>query len=125
MDFYQDDLFKSLTSQLLKEPFALEKDLKNKDLALACEITQEAWESPKPKTESLENVRALICLLLCHLDLAGLTDFPKGKLVNFIKTETTPHRAVTALLKIESALSEAKAELGLFGELVSEDKKAA
>lgn len=125
MDFYQDDLFKTLTSQLLKEPFAQEKDLKNKDLALACEVTQEAWESQNPKTESLENVRALICLLLSHLDLAGLTDFPKGKLVNFIKTETPSQRAVNAMLKIESALNEAKAELGFFNELVSDDKKAA
>lgn len=125
MDFYQDELFKSLTTQLLKEPFAIEQDLKNLDLASACNLIQEAWKSETPKTESLENVRALICLLLSHLDLAGLTDFPQGKLDNFVILDSTPHKAVDALVKAEAALKEAKAELGIFSDFISTDKKAA
>lgn len=125
MDFYQDELFKTLVTQLLNEPFALEQDLKNLDLASACKLTQEARESLAPQTDSLENVRALLLLVLCHLDLTGLTDFPRGKLGNFVTEEPSSKKIVAALLKAEAALNEAKAELSVFPDFSSVDKKAA
>jgi len=125
MDFYKDEIFRSLVTQLLQEPFATQNEFENKDLFSACQTVLELSGTAVTSNDSLEKTRALISLVLCHLDLAMVQDFPKGKLSVF-KNPISPNEVQSrALSKIEEALREARLELGLFSETPDFDKKAA
>lgn len=125
MDFYQDDLFKSLVVQILNEPFAVTHGFDEKDLFTACELILETQNVPATKMESFEKTRSLVSLLLCHLDLERVADFPSGALGGFVKTEVSAELAFKALMKIEKALEDAKADLVHTSNPKFEGKKAA
>lgn len=130
MDFYQDELFRSLVTQILKDPFAVEMNFREKDLASVCEIVCRFWESaPSESAPSekgkIENTRTLLLLILSHLDLSAITDFPKGKIENFSQKAVFTQRVEELLFEAEEALRKAKEELtSLSGEVLT-DKKAA
>jgi len=125
MDFYQDELFRSLVTQILKEPFAVEMNLREKDLASVCEIVCRYWDSAPTERQKVENTRTLLLLILSHLDLSAVTDFPEGKIENFSQKEVFTKRAEELLFEAEEALRKAKEELAYLSEEVLTNKKAA
>jgi len=90
MDFYQDNLFKSLLKELLAEPYAQSSVFNLKTLeTVSKQILKDSQTLQKedPHFQSFERSKALLVLLLTHLELAGIQEFPKGMMTPFFGTE--------------------------------------
>lgn len=84
MDFLQDQLIRVLVRDLVDEPFAQKHQFLEKDLESICQFIQSAFDTEEGQTQSYQKTRDVLCLILCHLDLLGLSEMPKVKLAALI-----------------------------------------
>lgn len=98
MDFYQDNLFKSLVRDLLNESYSQQRGFLTKPFESVCsEVELDAevflgtassniFEQEKEK-QSFERVKATLFLILSYMDLSGVTTFPEAPMGAFFPAD--------------------------------------